>query len=61
MENILERFKADARGRRGRIGEIARESGVHLKVLRNILYDETTDPRSSNMDKLRSYYADQSA
>ena len=61
MDNILERFKADARGKRGRIREIAQASGVHLKVLRNILYDETTDPRSSNMDKLRQYYADRAA
>jgi hypothetical protein len=56
MDEILQRFIADARSKRGRLMEVAEGSGVHPKVLRNILYGETRDPRSSNVAALRAYY-----
>ena len=42
---------------RGRIAQIAEESGVALKVLRNIVYGETENPRRDNVRKLNAYYA----
>ena len=50
-------FIADVRSSPpGRLQQIADATGVHPKVLRNILYGETTDPRGSNKDRLRAYY-----
>jgi hypothetical protein len=57
--DILERFIEDAKSKRGRLAEIAAASGVHPKVLRNIRYGETTDPRLSTVRKLEAYYASQ--
>jgi hypothetical protein len=59
MDEILERFIADVRGKRGRLMEVANGSGVHPKVLRNILYGETHDPRGSNVAALRKFYEQQ--
>lgn len=53
----IELFIADVRSSKpGRLQQIADATGVHPKVLRNILYGETTDPRGSNKDRLRAYY-----
>lgn len=39
------------------IDRIAAESGVHPKVLRNIVYNATHNPRYNNICKLQAYYA----
>jgi hypothetical protein len=59
--DILQRFIEDAQSRRGRLAEIAAASGVHPKVLRNIRYGATTDPRLSTIRKLEAYYAQSGA
>jgi hypothetical protein len=56
MDDLIATFIADVRSKRGRLQEVADATGIHPKVLRNILYGETTDPRGSNKDRLRQFY-----
>lgn len=54
--DILETFRSDVRGKRGRLEEVAAGSGVKAKTLRNILYGSTKNPRYDNVEKLRAFY-----
>lgn len=56
MDDLIATFKADVRSKRGRLQEVADATGIHPKVLKNILYGETQDPRGSNRDRLREFY-----
>lgn len=56
--NVIERFRSDVEnGPRGLISEIATETGVALKTLRNLRYGETKEMRYHHMRLLEDYYA----
>lgn len=58
MLDIIERVKADIReGKRGRMGEIAKGSGVKRKTLSNLYYGVTKATNLRNAQKLADYYA----
>ena len=54
--SLIETFIADVTSRRGRLQEVADATGIHPKVLRNIRYRVTTDPRGSTFERLRTFY-----
>lgn len=58
MDDVIDRVKADIRdGPRGRLRQIAEESGVNAKTLRNLIYGVTSDMRHANARKLMEFYA----
>jgi len=61
MDTTLQRFIEDVRAKRVRVGDVAKATGVHPKVLNNIFYGATKDPRASNLTALQAYYAKQDA
>lgn len=44
------------RAAKGRLGDIARGSGVPEKTLHKIHYGDTTNPRMDTLDRLRDYF-----
>lgn len=61
LVDVLNLFIADVNSRRGRLKEIADATGVHPKVLQNIRYGKTKDPRGSNLERLRAFYESKAA
>ncbi len=58
MEDVLSRFKADARAIRGWVRVVSTATEISPKTLRAWVYGETKDPRASGYRKLVQFYAD---
>ena len=55
--NVLERYRTDLEcSGAGRMSEIARATGIHLKTLSNLKTGASRNPRIEVYERLRAFY-----